>query len=711
MLKKVLPNLAVALSFLSPLLLGAALFLSGPGPAIAQAPPPVPALPDTERRTSYSLAGTTCACAVNFAIYGDSTDVDEWIEVYVAGVRYASTDPSHGWALTSVTGPLATIPRPITDAVLTFTAVQTGTVQIVGAQRPRRTAQFAENRGVAARDLNQVITGLTAMERETWDRTSDIVGRTLRGLPGEQIAAMPSAAARAGTLFCWDATGLIPVACAVPSGAGNVVGPASSVNGHVAIFSGASGTVLADGGTIGGVTLTGDVTGTGSGTFATTLATVNSNVGTFGDAQNHVSVTVNAKGLITGISAVTPSLTGFGNIQGVQALNQMPNCAPSALLSMISSVQGTILYRDAGAWLALSPGTSGQLLSTGGAGANPAWITASGTGTVTSAASDGSIKTDQASNGPITTTGTLSLWGEPNSLTDCSLAAGVSGGAFSVALKTKAGNDPSATEPCIISFRNATAATGDYTYVKATAQTVFSTATSGSTFGSVNSVPFRLWIVAFNNAGTVVVGVIKASTTTQIFPINEGAVQSSTACNACGTATSSGVYYTTATQTSKAIRILGYMDWSAGLGTVGAWASGPTTIQNMTAGVKTPGATVQTVSFNTGSTSTTSSASYVVSNITVSIAPIATPNLVRVFTTLAAHTGAAQMSLQLQRSSTALAQASAIGANATAPGALIAFDAPGTVSSTPYAVYFRSAAGGTNVVIDNGTIIVDEIQG
>jgi hypothetical protein len=26
-------------------------------------PPPVPALPDTERRTSYSIGGTTCACA------------------------------------------------------------------------------------------------------------------------------------------------------------------------------------------------------------------------------------------------------------------------------------------------------------------------------------------------------------------------------------------------------------------------------------------------------------------------------------------------------------------------------------------------------------------------------------------------------------------------------------------------------------------------
>lgn len=50
------------------------------------------------------------------------------------------------------------------------------------------------------------------------------------------------------------------------------------------------------------------------------------------------------------------------------------------LLDSISSTQGAILYRGASGWVALSPGTSGQLLQTGGAGANPSWITASGGG-------------------------------------------------------------------------------------------------------------------------------------------------------------------------------------------------------------------------------------------------------------------------------------------------------------------------------------------
>ena len=50
------------------------------------------------------------------------------------------------------------------------------------------------------------------------------------------------------------------------------------------------------------ITLTGDVTGTGSGSFATTLATVNSAPATYGDSHFVPSITVNAKGLVTDIT-------------------------------------------------------------------------------------------------------------------------------------------------------------------------------------------------------------------------------------------------------------------------------------------------------------------------------------------------------------------------------------------------------------------------
>ncbi len=55
--------------------------------------------------------------------------------------------------------------------------------------------------------------------------------------------------------------------------------------------------------------LTGDVTAAGPGSVAATLATVNSNVGTFGSASKTVTETVNAKGLITAVSEQNIQIT------------------------------------------------------------------------------------------------------------------------------------------------------------------------------------------------------------------------------------------------------------------------------------------------------------------------------------------------------------------------------------------------------------------
>lgn len=43
------------------------------------------------------------------------------------------------------------------------------------------------------------------------------------------------------------------------------------------------------------------------------------------------------------------------------------------LLDVLGSTRGQVLYRNATAWTVLSPGTSGHLLRTGGAGADPSW--------------------------------------------------------------------------------------------------------------------------------------------------------------------------------------------------------------------------------------------------------------------------------------------------------------------------------------------------
>ncbi len=184
----------------------------------AQAPAPVPALPDSPRITTYSISASTCACSVGFAIYGQTgTPVDAWIQVYVNGIAYLSTDPTFGWSLSSVSGPLNSIARPITNAVLTFNSAQTGTVVILGDRRPSRTTQFSENRGVPARDLNQAVTDLQATQRELWDKSN----RSVVGQPGEVFSPLPKASTRANQFLCFDALGS-PAVCTTSPGSGTL---------------------------------------------------------------------------------------------------------------------------------------------------------------------------------------------------------------------------------------------------------------------------------------------------------------------------------------------------------------------------------------------------------------------------------------------------------------------------------------------------------
>lgn len=76
-------------------------------------------------------------------------------------------------------------------------------------------------------------------------------------------------------------------------------------------------------------------------------------------------------------------------------------------LDSISTTQGAILYRNATEWVALTPGTAGYVLTTGGPAADPSWV-ANGTGTVSSVAMTvpGFLS---VAGSPITTSGTLAV--------------------------------------------------------------------------------------------------------------------------------------------------------------------------------------------------------------------------------------------------------------------------------------------------------------
>ena len=520
-------------------------------PAFAQAPAPVPALPDTERRITYVISASTCACAVNFALYGDNTDYQDWVGVYLNGVQQLGN-----WTISSPSGSLTTLPRPITDAVLTFSAPQTGTVQIVGARRPRRTSQFQENQGVSARSLNQVLTDIISQNREIWDKTNDLTGRVMAAPAGESLPVLPPASSRANQGVCFNSNGNVTPCVSIPSS-----------------------------------------------TF--------------------------------------------------------------------------------------SPGTG---------------ITFTGTGPTTISATPVSTATD------------------PGSITNCTLTAAVAGNALTVALKTQAGLDPTASDPCAISFRNASASLGNYSPISVTVATSFTTATSGSTFGASNNAPFRLWVTAWNNGGVVLLGLSKQSSPTGIFPIEEGILQSSTACNACGTATLTGTFYTTTALTNKAIRILGYMDWANGLTTAGTFSSGPTTIQLMGPGIRKPGDAVQTATASFTTNVTTTSTTPVNTGLSVSITPTAAPNLMQIasFGPLGANVQNIASHAKLARGGTSIGQPTAVfgsaGGQLITGVALFNLDAPGVTTSTNYSVqYWTQTGAGTAIWIggagDGSIIQATEIQG
>ena len=95
------------------------------------------------------------------------------------------------------------------------------------------------------------------------------------------------------------------------------------------------------------ITLTGDVTGSGTGTFAATLATVNSNLGSFGSASAVSTFTVNAKGLTTAagstaISITTSAITGLGT--GIATWLGTPSSANLAAAMTDETGTGALVF-------------------------------------------------------------------------------------------------------------------------------------------------------------------------------------------------------------------------------------------------------------------------------------------------------------------------------------------------------------------------------
>lgn len=151
---------------------------------------------------------------------------------------------------------------------------------------------------------------------------------------------------------------------------------AGSITGNAA-----TATALATGRTI---SITGDLTytspsfdGTGNVTAAGTLATVNSNVGTFGSATKSVTATVNGKGLVTAISeaTITPavgSITGLGT--GVATFLATPSSANLAAAVTDETGSGALVFGASPTLTTPALGTPSALVLTNATGLSIAGI-------------------------------------------------------------------------------------------------------------------------------------------------------------------------------------------------------------------------------------------------------------------------------------------------------------------------------------------------
>lgn len=144
---------------------------------------------------------------------------------------------------------------------------------------------------------------------------------------------------------------------------------------------GSAWVTYSDSGSAGITSLTGNVTATGPGAAAATIA---NDAVTYSKMQN-VSASSRALGRNT---------VGAGDVEEVTL---------SQILDWIgSAAQGDILYRGAASWSRLAAGVSGQFLKTQGAGANPIWDTVS-------AGSSGPITLLRGASGVSTSTVAVNL--------------------------------------------------------------------------------------------------------------------------------------------------------------------------------------------------------------------------------------------------------------------------------------------------------------
>lgn len=172
-----------------------------------------------------------------------------------------------------------------------------------------------------------------------------------------------------------------------------------------------------------------------------------------------------------------------------------------------------------------------------------------------------------AAGGGGTATVTGGSYSAPDKISNCAVAITIGGNNMTANVVNAAGTAPNATSPCVIAFRNQTAATGLVQEVSFTAAATLVVPGTG-TLGCSVSQTCKPVFYAINNAGAPVLGVANSQ------PFDETQLQNSTAI---GTGSDSKYQmYSSASITAMPVRMLAIV--SSGLNAASNWSDAVTNV-------------------------------------------------------------------------------------------------------------------------------------
>jgi hypothetical protein len=178
----------------------------------------------------------------------------------------------------------------------------------------------------------------------------------------------------------------------------------------------------------------------------------------------------------------------------------------------------------------------------------------------------------------LTVPGGTPIYGAAPGMLNGTIVESHASNAVTFAVKTLAGADPSSGDPVTFVFPTTT---GGYV-VRTVTAALSITVSSGATLGVANGTIFTLHICAFDDAGTVRLGVQQTTNwqsggSTGGGPLGPTTpfIKSSLAEGGAGAADSGGVWYTGAAVTNKTFIVVGFAEYQSGLATAGTWVVSP----------------------------------------------------------------------------------------------------------------------------------------